>query len=93
MICRDWVGDQGRRRHGRFIFYQGPHRALLQNGGNYHFAVYRQRRDNIISEMEISAREIENRFGLSQIRQKAIPWVTIFSEKKIKINEPVPGSL
>lgn len=81
MKCRDWIGDQGRRRHGRFIFYQRVHRDLLLNDGNYHFAVYRHRRDTIISEMVISAREIENRFGLSQIRQKAIPWVTVFAEK------------
>lgn len=93
MICRDWIGDQGRRRHGRYIFYQGPHLALLNADGVYHFAVYQRRRDNIISEMVISAREIEDRFKLSQIRQKAIPWVTVFGEKKNKKITAVPGSL
>lgn len=92
MKCRDWIADQGRRRHGRFIFYQRVHRALLQSGGTYHFAVYRHRRDTIISEMVISAQEIETRFGLSQIGQKAIPWVTVFSEKSKNFSGPVPGS-
>jgi len=82
MKCRDWIADQGRRRHGRFIFYRRVHCALLQSGGTYHFAVYQKRRDNLITEREISAREIENRFGLSQIRQKAIPWVTVFAAGK-----------
>ncbi len=90
MRCRDWIADQGRRRHGRFIFYRRVHCALLRNGGMYHFSVYRHRRDSIISEMEISAQEIENRFGLSRVRQKAIPWITIFGEKKGITG--VPGS-
>lgn len=79
MKCRDWIADQGRRRHGRFIFYQRVHRQLLQANGFYHLVVYRCKRDNLISEKVISAQEIENRFGLSQIRQKAIPWVTVFA--------------
>lgn len=76
--CAEWIEDQCRIRHGRFIFYQGLQRDLLQRNGVYRLIVHRREKE--ICTLDISAQDLETRFRVSQVRQKAIPWVTIFKK-------------